>query len=131
MLEVKPNLLLVVALSLIFFVDDFLTYVSLLVLSALMFQVRGGIDATTSIFLAMPAAAFFASRILPWKALVNALVTIVFGTVFFYALLDWDFVTQARWDIVLETVYNMVAGIVFFFLIDRFSGYERQARTIF
>lgn len=128
---VKPNLLLVAAFSLIFFVHDFLTYVSLLMLSALMFQMRGGIDAAPLVFFAIPSAAFFARRILPWKVFVNAALVIAFGTVFFYALLDWDFVAQARREIISEIVYNMVTGIGLFFVIDRFSGHERQARTIF
>lgn len=126
---VKPNLTLVLLITLTFFLGETISYLLLLFLVVVILKRGGGFDAGVLALTVLALASFWFSRKLPGQAFLNNIFLLAAGTLAFYLLTDFRFLGSDFLAVLEEMVYNVILGIVIFFLGARFLKNERSGVT--
>ena len=107
---IKPDITLVVLLTAIPFVTNFLDYLILVFSAGILLQAPAG-------FLIVSSAAYFIGRRLIWRQSLNNAILIISATIVFY-LLSAPLFLYKNWNVVLaEIIYNLILGGVFYFIL--------------
>jgi hypothetical protein len=114
---VKPNVVLTVLIILSFFTSGVFSYFIFLFVGAVLLRFSSSFDPALLALLVTALGAFALHRRLPWHDGINNLVLIGVGTVLFYILADFHFLTIDPFTLFGEAVYNMVVGTALFFLV--------------
>ncbi|MEK7590266.1 MAG: hypothetical protein AAB454_00985 [Patescibacteria group bacterium] len=105
---IKPDITLVVLLTAIPFVTNFLDYLILVFSAGILLQAPAG-------FLIVSSAAYLIGRRLIWRQSLNNAILIISATIVFY-LLSAPLFLYKNWNVVLaEIIYNLILGGVFYF----------------
>lgn len=120
---VKPNLLLAFLISISFFTHDFLIYLSFILISVILLNFQIGFALEQIIFALLTIVAFFIGRRLHWKHIFNNLLLIGASTILFYLLTSPDFLISNWLTVLLETIYNLIFGLVFFKFFEKWLGH--------
>lgn len=119
-LGIKPNLTLVVLITLSFFVGELVTYSILLLLMGLLLRVGGGFEPTILALTILALLVFGLGRHLAGKPFFNNIFLVAAGTLAFYVLADFRFLARDFLGVLGEMVYNVILGVIIFLLARRF-----------
>lgn len=115
---IKPNLLLVLLISVAFFVPDLKTHALITLIGLITLRYRGVFEIEQIILLGISIGAFFAARLLRWRPFLNSLLLVVLGTVIFILLSGPMFFLNNLTTIFGEVGYNAVLGLFIFYALD-------------
>lgn len=105
-LGVKPNLALVVVLSLVYFIKDRWFFILLSIIGALLTMMAPGFSMALIISIAFPIFFYLIKNLIPWQPLFSTLIFIFITTI----ILDYPNVFLA------EIIYNISLGFVLYFI---------------
>ena len=120
--EIKPNLILVFLITLVFFISDLPIYLGFTFLGMTLLSFRGGLEADRIIIGLLSLFTFATERFLNLQLTNNHLVMVGFSTIAFY-LLTAPGLILAAWPVVIgEIVYNLFIGVLMFRLLKQLYG---------
>ncbi len=116
---VKINLVLVLLLTLSFFISDPRYYLVLALEGALLLKVSPGLDAQTIALLLLALSAFYLKKYLAWQPALSNVFLIAAATILFYIPVDFNFVIYNTPVLILEAIYNTLGGLVLYFALEK------------
>jgi len=123
---VKPNYTLATLIVLAFFLEEWFIYLGLVLFAAILLNFRVVFDAAIGVFMLVCIFMFAFRRFFPAIRFVNSLVAVLFGTILFYGIIDYQFLLENPFTIFIELVYNIGVGIVTYALAAKFFGYAKE-----
>ena len=128
---IKPNITLTVLLTLSFAITSLSHYLFLLLIAAVLLKFEIGLEATNLVFIVLALIGFFINRKVSGEAFFNNLFLIAGATLFFYLLVDINFLYQNILTVFWEMLYNISLGALVYFSSHRFLPYEKAFRITF
>ncbi len=125
---IKINLILSFLIVLSFFVRRMTQFVCLLIVAVVMLEFRPTLEFSMMILAIVVAAIFFAKEWLPGKQLINCLLFVAVGTILFYGLIDFTFLTNNITGVLIEMIYNALVSAIIFILCEYYIPYAEETR---
>ncbi len=122
-LKIKPNLILTVLIALSFFVENFWKYLIFSFLGIAVLKFMPAIDKESLYLMFLFLLIFFLNKYFIPKKTFNFLFLISFATLAFYLLSDINFIFLNPSLLILELIYNNLAGLGVYFATNTF--YEK------
>ncbi|MDP3901856.1 MAG: hypothetical protein Q8Q37_02695, partial [bacterium] len=109
---IKPNLLLVVLMTLIALDRRLAEYLTWLLLGVIMLRFEPALSWFQAAIIIIALTAFVLHKFLPWSRHINIASLVIIGTVLFYLLIGPNFIYR-HWSLVLgEIIYNLIIASV-------------------
>lgn len=129
--DIKPNLTLVVLIALSFFMTNFFYYLILVLVAGIFLKFEAVFELNNLAFTLILFAVYWLERKLPGRPFLNNVLLIAVSTLVFYALVDFTFLNSYPLTVFKEMVYNIILGILVFFISRRFLFHEKGFRASF
>lgn len=107
---VNPNLVLIALAISAFIVDRLPVYVAASLVGAVALKGAPIIEIASLALLGVATIFRLLRRLLPWSTEISIGFSIIFGTVIFYALVDYNFLIAGTSLFIKEAVYNLIIG---------------------
>lgn len=130
-LNIKPNLSLVVLITLTFFFSDFRYYLIPVFLAGVFLRFQPGLEAETIIFTALVLLAFLVREKLPGKIFFANIFLIAAATLIFSLVSNFSFFTRETITILGEMIYNVILGMFIFLFLKRVLNHAQGFRATF
>ncbi|MDP2696015.1 MAG: hypothetical protein Q8O87_02045 [bacterium] len=109
---IKPNLLLVVLMTLIALDRRLVEYLTWLLLGVIMLRFEPALSWFQAAMIIAALTVFVLHKFLPWSRHINLASLVIIGTVLFYLLIGPNFIYR-HWSLVLgEIIYNLIIASV-------------------
>ena len=128
---VKPNLSLVLLIALSFFIRNFFVYLILVLVAGIFLRFEAAFEPANLVFTLLVVAVYLLERKLPGRQFLNSLLLTALGTFIFYAVIDFSFFASYLFTIFEEMLYNIILGVLLFFISKRFFFHEAGFGTKF
>ena len=115
---IRPNLVLVFLVILTPFLEDFIFYLVLIILSYLLLKLEPILDWPVLFLMGLLTISYPLARTLPWQRIFNQSFLIILVTVIFYFAISFKFVINNPILLIGEVLYNLVLGLILMSLVN-------------
>lgn len=122
---IRPNLALVALIVLSFFIEDVALYCLLILLASIGLHFSPGLSREIVALALVALAGFFIKERAVWPGISGSAILLACGTFAVYAIVDAPYLYHNFTGALLESVYNVVLGLILF---EIFSLYAKKTR---
>ncbi|MEK7554615.1 MAG: hypothetical protein AAB518_01355 [Patescibacteria group bacterium] len=126
---VRPNILLVLLLTLVFFFREWKSYAALIAIATIFSKTEIGFSSPYIVIAIISACVFLVKPHFPGHRFFNVILAVIAGTIITYVITDLKFLGNDPFTVMIEVVYNVLVGIVVYLLAERIIGNETEFRT--
>jgi len=123
---ITPNILLVVSISLVFFIREKTLYYFLAFFVSFFIYISTGSLSVSGFFFALIVTAFFIHTHLPASSFISFIFLVGIATPVLYLFIDPSFSLSNPVTILGEMLYNIGIGMIVFFMVQSIFYYEEK-----